>query len=357
MTSERSKIWILGLVLFSLCVPVVFGRTVGNQNPCHIRQEFSSQSVTVGGCVGFLGNPIRVLNQAIGHQHQGIPPDVLPAGFVHLFGFIFYRPRIDARHWKAISWAYERLFRTQSSIIGRQRQILFRIPYIFNDWPPTRNNMGWTFPIIKPVEFKGRVGSHKNGFCNNLHHDPRSFSIYKRFSVKQSSIRVVSGSKSDAFKMFRVSVHNLGLAVKNAPLEAANSDQQPIKNPYCQVQPIPTYRHGDWFTDNYGMFCIICCLPLSALIMVWGGNRIDRGSRWSGRCLIIVGLLLDFTACASGAIGCLPWNWWTCLHDGQEHSQNYDIHNGEYITAFSSFSEVCTSKLYQQLVQTSKDTE
>src|SRR4029077_11858871 len=35
---------------------------------------------------------------------------------------------------------------------------------------------------------------------------------------------------------------------------------------------------------------------------------------------------LGSVACASGVIGCLPWDWGRCLHDGQEHSQRETFH-------------------------------
>jgi IS1 family transposase len=43
------------------------------------------------------------------------------------------------------------------------------------------------------------------------------------------------------------------------------------------------------------------------------------------------GLLLDAIATTSGCVGSLPWDWWTCLRDGQEHGQREYLHNGTIV--------------------------
>jgi IS1 family transposase len=48
---------------------------------------------------------------------------------------------------------------------------------------------------------------------------------------------------------------------------------------------------------------------------------LDRGRRISAWFLAGIAIALDFAACASGAIGCLPWDWKDCLTDCQEHSE------------------------------------
>jgi hypothetical protein len=34
----------------------------------------------------------------------------------------------------------------------------------------------------------------------------------------------------------------------------------------------------------------------------------------------------------SAVIGCLPWDWRTCLHDGQQHSEKQEFHNPIIVT-------------------------
>ncbi|PYV76722.1 MAG: hypothetical protein DMG96_13200 [Acidobacteria bacterium] len=56
----------------------------------------------------------------------------------------------------------------------------------------------------------------------------------------------------------------------------------------------------------------------------------------SGISLLTIGLVLVFGGLTSLVIGCLPWQWWGCLHDGQEHSKNQQRHGinvtQEYLT-------------------------
>jgi hypothetical protein len=77
--------------------------------------------------------------------------------------------------------------------------------------------------------------------------------------------------------------------------------------------------------------------------MAWGIIRIDRELRWIGWGLVIAGLLLDVLAGASGVIGCLPWDWWQCLHDGQEHSQNQIFHSGRTLPLYMLSEKIAES--------------
>jgi IS1 family transposase len=104
------------------------------------------------------------------------------------------------------------------------------------------------------------------------------------------------------------------------------SGKEPIQ-PISPVSPRSIYRHGRKFADDYGIVCIILSLPVSSILMFVGlligcpRRLLCGGRRWWGFLIFGVGLLLDCLACTSGAIGCLPWDWWGCLHDGQQHSQ------------------------------------
>ena len=50
----------------------------------------------------------------------------------------------------------------------------------------------------------------------------------------------------------------------------------------------------------------------------------------------VAGILLDGVATTSGFIGCLPWGWWRCLYDGQEHSKEERLHRGESLERYRS---------------------
>lgn len=118
-------------------------------------------------------------------------------------------------------------------------------------------------------------------------------------------------------------------------LEGASDHQKQIESPSSPISPIPLgtgYRHGGKFGDTYGMLSIFLSLPIAGLFIVLGGLRLDRGLRRSGWCLIFGGIALDVAACVSGAIGCLPWDWWRCLHDGQEHSKEQEFHGANTVS-------------------------
>jgi len=133
-----------------------------------------------------------------------------------------------------------------------------------------------------------------------------------------------------------LSCHFMGLAL-NEPhsstekpnLETARESQKEIKPPRSPIRPIPSrsrYRHGRKFSDSYGMLCIFLSMFVSIALVGCGGLRFDRGRRVAGALLIVGGFVLDALACVSGAVGCLPWDWWRCLHDGEEHSDNNGFH-------------------------------
>jgi hypothetical protein len=109
-------------------------------------------------------------------------------------------------------------------------------------------------------------------------------------------------------------------------LKAADNNQESTEEPIKTVSPILRYRHGGKFADSYGLFCIIAILLASMSVMALGLILADSGCRRAGICIFVLGLVLDFAACTSGIIGCLPWDWGRCLNDGQEHSENYDFH-------------------------------
>jgi IS1 family transposase len=109
-------------------------------------------------------------------------------------------------------------------------------------------------------------------------------------------------------------------------LQETDCDQQQTENPYAPVRPVLRYRHGGKFADSYGMVCIVGML-LCAISLGWPvGVCFDRGWRPFAYCLLVLAACLGIAACLSGIVGCLPWDWWGCLHDGQDHSENEQRH-------------------------------
>src|SRR5882724_3097314 len=199
-------------------------------------------------------------------------------------------------------------------------------------------------PQVRPISDATAVFNFGNRLSENFYSEFYDWAQrvsaeikVKRFALDNQScpffalynFDVLVRGVSYIFKVGGVGFHKFRLSPKNDALKNTDYNQQSAKNPNAPIKPVSvsTYRHGDRFTDNYGMLCIICGLVLSLVIGCWGGSRIVRGLRRSGWCLIVVALLLDFSACASGAIGCLSWNWWHCLQDGQEHSHNEKLNH------------------------------
>jgi IS1 family transposase len=93
------------------------------------------------------------------------------------------------------------------------------------------------------------------------------------------------------------------------------------------IPPIFRYRHGGKFGDEYGFMCVCLGWGGAWFLIVYGCVRLLIGRRRVfGFTLLGCGIVLDVIATMSGAIGCLPWDWWGCLHDGQRHSQNQHFH-------------------------------
>jgi hypothetical protein len=123
-------------------------------------------------------------------------------------------------------------------------------------------------------------------------------------------------------------------------LQTAYYGQQGAKEKVRPIRPVPVcvYRHGRKFTDDYGILCIFIALSSGIPFGGWGLVRVSDGKRWSGWVIVALVLALDIGACGSGMIGRLPWDWWSCLHDGSEHSQNHQVfqHDAENVSQISA---------------------
>ena len=118
-------------------------------------------------------------------------------------------------------------------------------------------------------------------------------------------------------------------------MQTADDYQQPTERPISPVRPISfrrVHRHRGKFADSYGVLFILGMLFIAISLGCTIAICFNRGWRWQGFCLVGRALALDLCGCLSGIIGCLPWNWWGCLHDGQEHSQRNYLHSGEIVS-------------------------
>jgi len=115
-------------------------------------------------------------------------------------------------------------------------------------------------------------------------------------------------------------------------LQETNDHQQSTKSPISPVSPILHYKHGGEFADSYGFLCIFGSYGITGLLVFFGCSYIDRRQRSRGYWFIGGGLAIGLIGCISGIIGCLPWDWWRCLHDGQEHSKEECCHSPIIVT-------------------------
>jgi hypothetical protein len=126
---------------------------------------------------------------------------------------------------------------------------------------------------------------------------------------------------------YRLNSHELKGAPQQTYFYGGYYHYQKREKPVGFVAPVFLHRHGGQFGDDYGLL-LNCSLYVSAGVPVFlGCCRIDDRDRRSGWSLIGVGLILGSIGCASGIIGCLPWDWWRCVHDGKEHSQYQRFHD------------------------------
>ena len=112
----------------------------------------------------------------------------------------------------------------------------------------------------------------------------------------------------------------------------ADHDQNASEADINPIPPIFRYRHGGEFADNYGLLCVFGCWAVTCILIWWGADRLDDGRRLLGWSLIAIGVLFDVLGCSIAWIGCLPWDWGTCLHDGQQHSQRDYLHSGQIVS-------------------------
>lgn len=248
-----------------------------------------------------------------GNRFSGWKRDNRVLGLVHI---------VHARVWRYRRTVANLQFRLRREDLARSVAIVFReedamrhtVPHIYFDRFEEgflNTNLIWARRYKQPRAILGDYGlGSQQGSFSRLGEDLGLLSHLNSLMV---------GGPSLSFNGFK------GL-IGNSNSQETGDDQESIKSPQHPVSPIPMYRHGGKFADSYGLLCIFGAWGGTWVLLWLGCDRIDSGRRLSGWSLIVGGILLDTLACTTGAIGCLPWDWWKCLHDDQNHSDIEQLH-------------------------------
>lgn len=256
-------------------------------------------------------------------------------------------------------------FQDHQSEIARRRDQIFKFDYL-DETTTSFEQSRWGSPHILDGIFEYGwpvIGSGlecKSVNCFRLRQNPRSFAIDKGISTFIGSVRAIfSGFRSitsDSNRLIEfgglsrhfanLPLHRSQLALHRFPLRlyftkglvgGANTDnadyyQNASEGDVYLVPPVLRYRHGGKFADKYGLLCIFGCWGMTCVLIWRGIDRLNDGLRFLGWTLIATGIAFDVLGCSIAWIGCLPWDWRRCLHDGQEHSQNEYLHGGEIVS-------------------------
>lgn len=150
--------------------------------------------------------------------------------------------------------------------------------------------------------------------------NPRPFRIYDCPSIRQSCRSIIRSGFGSRF------------GSSQTPEAKQDTDYSDKNEGTCEcdreaIYPISPYRHGGKFADSYGLGCIVLGYCLCVVFAGWGTGRLLDGFRLSGSLLFCLGVCCNVLATGSVIVGCLPWDWGRCLHDGQEHSHNSGFHS------------------------------
>ncbi len=312
----------LGLLLGVL---VVFGGPAHGKVAFHVRKKMPVMPIAKRCFVRLRGYPIGVFDQTVNDQLQGFSVRVQPTSRRVSHGLCIVAPRINQSQGETVSRANECLIpQTVNSVNWRDLHVLFRRQMKGDKWPKARDYMGRAFPVVEHIQFKNGFCSLWYWLCFDLNHNPRSFRIYERLGIQGRSRCCISrglglnDEQAIAFECQRCS-------------SGGNEDKYASQDERNTVNPVPVYRHGGRFSDSYGLFCICFLFGICFLLTCIGCDRLLSGLGRTGWCFIALGIIADFLAGCSLIVGCLPWSWWTCLHDGQKHSQRQYFHNRQIV--------------------------
>jgi hypothetical protein len=128
--------------------------------------------------------------------------------------------------------------------------------------------------------------------------------------------------------------HDIGLSSNGqqgnygaADANCSNHEQSSREYHVKFIPPVfATFRHGSRFADDFGLLCLGGGFGLTLILIFAGFCLCFSGWMRTGWVLMILGIVCDVLSAATLWIGCLPWDWWHRLHDGQEHSEREYFH-------------------------------
>jgi len=170
--------------------------------------------------------------------------------------------------------------------------------------------------------------------------DPRTFRVNEGIGTIPCGSRSFGSFGYRPSKLYRLLFDGAQGAISGSDANRADDKQCGGKHKCYAVNPIPRYRHGGKFDDSYGFACIVAGYILTVPFVWRGLDNVESGRRLRGWGLFAIGILCDALATGSLIVGCLPWSWWTCLHDGNEHSDNEYFHgekvyHGNFLTTLT----------------------
>lgn len=326
------------VLLFLLCCPVIFGRgfDAGTHNEARL---------TRFGCLGAVTKPslsnisfISSKDVEVPHKSIAIKEQFARENILELI--------IDKK---------EFCFFCVNRINGRYKDLvkMLGLAIVWNQWDFRKrvrfadsnshfyNSTRCLACILDKTGIDNfpPIGIHAGKAGNH----PASFTANEKFTVFFGGLGVILRSLGCNFRCLRLPFHNANLIADEtksfvgiADADDSGNGQDAVENPKHPISPIPRYRHGGKFADVYGLYCICGGCLVSIILICWGMFRLEDGRRFSGRIIFVGGLLLYLAAALSSMIGCLPWDWWRCLHDCQDHSEYQGCHGGDIVTQKTS---------------------
>jgi hypothetical protein len=227
---------------------------------------------------------------------------------------------------------YQLLRSDPDSNIDDQRRTMLRMQH---DWANGLKVIGGKTEVLKRERKQLCPRFIRQISCYSLSGIEKPHFDSGRVNVLEGLCRVVMRFStylgSLAFYQGRSLPFNRQQCAKSEPgTDSADKYEQTSEDDGGFVPPVLSYRHGRQFADTYGFLCICVGWIVAALFLFWGTGLVLDGKRTSGWSLIAIGFFIDSVATASGAIGCLPLDWWNCLHDNQQHSNRQEIHGADH---------------------------
>jgi IS1 family transposase len=186
-------------------------------------------------------------------------------------------------------------------------------------------------PVSGEIKITFAEGDWKICWVHQLYHDPNlSRTLLHDFPVNKIHPLIKRGFHEGCLALHQRSlfIHEIGLsfdsnkgATGNKYADGANRNKKSVETPRPPVENVVQsglvfirYGHRRTAGEFYAVLGILGCYFSSILLGVWGLERFSQGHHWSGGSLLAFAVLLNVGATGTGGSGCLPWQWWDCLH-------------------------------------------